>query len=661
MTRDSDPSLRIEPVQPEELPKNLDAWMNSLLGRVRRGNGPRRQLADCTAEVVRAKAELTGLDAAALREALRESRRSVRRGRLRDDAVLVRALALVAEVARRELGLDPYPVQLQAAVALLRGFLAEMATGEGKTLAAGLAAAVNAWTGYPCHVITANDYLAERDAGELRGFYRACGVRAAAVVSTLTPPERREAYRAAVCYTTSKEIVADYLRDRLVLGSVTVGSRRRLRRALAGGVRREAGLVMRGLHTAIVDEADSVLVDEAVTPLIISRQETRPRLQDAFGAACAVSDQLSCPEHYTVNRRYREIDLQPAGEALVAAHREEFPRMWQGESRRLELVRQALQAREFYRAGEQYVVQDDRVVIIDEFTGRAMPQRTWRDGLHQAVEIREGLPLTPATETLARMSFQRFFRSFHRLSGMTGTAREAAEEFWQIYRLPVVRIPLNTPSRREALAARVYRTRAQKRVAVVGEIRTMLERGRPVLVGLRSVAESEALSRLLVEARIEHEVLNAVRHREEARIILGAGQSGRVTLATNLAGRGTDIRLGAGVARAGGLHVVATEMHEAARIDRQLIGRCARQGDPGSYRVFLSLEDPLLQRFGSGWMRRNPLERAGSDGEIIGPATALAAFRRAQKVAEKLAFKQRKSVLRTDHWLEESLGFAGEV
>jgi len=332
--------------------------------------------------------------------------------------------------------------------------------------------------------------------------------------------------------------------------------------------------------------------------------------------------------------------------------------LWRGPARLTDLIRQALTAREFFLKGKQYVVQDGKVVIVDEFTGRMMPMRRWRDGLHQMIEAKEGVEVSPRDQTLARLSFQRFFRSFRRLSGMTGTAREAADEFWHLYRLPVIVIPTNRPCIRRELPDRIFPDWSSKWSALVEEIVNLHAQGRPVLVGTRSIATSEELAEKLAARGLPFSLLNASRHREEAQIVSEAGQRGRITIATNMAGRGTDIKLGAGVATLGGLHVLATERHESHRIDRQLYGRAARQGDAGSAQAFVSMEDELVKRFVPGIARRqveSVVRHARAPAEKLAGATfALAQFR-----AQRMAFRQRRSVLKYDTWLAESLSFAG--
>jgi preprotein translocase subunit SecA len=574
------------------------------------------------------------------------------------DALLPDALSNLIEVADRTLGLRPFPVQVMGAMALYRGTLAEMATGEGKSLTACLPAVLAGWTGRPCHFVTVNDYLANRDAVEMRPFYAFCGVSVGCVQAGMAPEERRQNYEKDAVYTTLKELVADFLRDRLIIGGLHNASRRLLREMLQPGRRGPEGVVLRGLDTAIVDEADSVLIDEAVTPLIISRAQENKPLVEACQTAHDIASMLRLDEHYKKDIKFREVHLTKDGLTMVEEQARMLPGIWRGTARRIELVQQALTAREFYKRDKQYVIQDEKVAIVDEFTGRLMPNRTWRHGLHQAVEAKEGLEVNDPSETLARLSFQRFFRFFRRLSGMTGTAREAVAELWTIYKLPVLAIPTNRPCIRKILPDRVFATGEEKWDAVVQEIERCHSTGRPVLVGTRSVRASEKLAELLAGRNHPYNLLNAVRHKEEAQIVAAAGEENRITIATNMAGRGTDIKLGRGVADMGGLHVIATERHESGRIDRQLFGRCARQGDPGSAQAFMSLEDELFQRFVSAPMR-NRLASALKRKTPGAGRLSQAGLSHAQRAAQRLAYRQRRNVLRMDTWLEEALAFAG--
>ena len=641
----------------QELPRGLDAAWDAAVG-IAKSLVPRRRLfLRRVARVLVYEKQFADLSEARLREAAHDTRDRFRCGRETGED-LERAFAIVREVAARQLGMRPFPVQVGGALALEAGCIAEMATGEGKTLAATMPASIAGWRGKGCHIVTHNDYLAKRDAEWMGAVYRFCGLSVASIEQGMHPPDRRQAYLADITYCTNKEVTADFLRDRLALGRL-----QGLPAALMAKIADGAGsgtdrLVQRGLHYAIVDEADSILIDEAVTPLIISGEAPNPEQVEAFRQAASLSTSLEITQHYKVNQRYREVDLTEAGKERLAELCKPIGGLWAGARRREELVTQALTAREFYLRDKQYVVDKEKVVIVDEFTGRLMPDREWRDGLHQAVSAKEAITIQPPKDTYARLSFQRFFRQYRKLSGMTGTAAEAWREFWQIYHLPVVTIPTNRPCIRQVLRDRVHATEDAKWAAIVEEIRRVHATGRPILVGTRSVRASEHLAQLLWAVGLEPAVLNAVRHAEEAQVVAGAGQEGRITVATNMAGRGTDIKLGRGIAERGGLCVIATERHEAGRIDRQLFGRCARQGDPGTAQALVSLEDELVRRH-SPHLSASLRGRFGkTDREISGPLTRRI-FDMAQRRAERMALSQRKGVLKADDWLDEYLGFAG--
>jgi len=569
------------------------------------------------------------------------------------------AFAVVREVAAREIGLRPFPMQVAGALAIEAGCIAEMATGEGKTLVATMPAVLAGWRGRGCHVVTANEYLAGRDAEWMAPVYKFCGLQVGCIQQGMAPAERKQSYSAPITYCTNKEAAADFLRDRL-----TIGRLQGLPSALLARIVGDSGvqidrLVQRGLECAIVDEADSVFIDEAVTPLIISGEGCNQDHVEAYERAAQLASELDSSSEYRIHKRYCEVNLTRAGKERLADLAEPIGGLWACARRREELVVQALVAHEFFIRDKQYVIDNDKVVIVDEFTGRLMPDRTWRDGLHQAIEAKEGLEVNLPKETYARISFQRFFRLYRKLAGMTGTAAEAQAEFWQIYHLPVIVIPTNRPCRRRVVPERVFTNAAAKWEAVIDEVRRVHKTGRPILLGTRSVRTSEYLSGLLVAEGLEHHVLNAVRHDQEAQIVAGAGQRARITVATNMAGRGTDIQLGTGVAELGGLHVIATERHESGRIDRQLYGRCARQGDPGSAQPFASLEDELIQQHARLISAALTRYRGNGDREISSPLSRIL-IKGAQRRVERVSLRQRRNVLRADNWLDEHLGFAGK-
>ncbi len=641
----------------KDLPTGLDSVWDRAVGAIRRAGISHKSFLRRAKRILTSEAELVDLADDKLREQAQELRVRFRCGK-DTPADIERAAALVREVTMRQLGIKHFAVQVAGALALEAGCIVEMATGEGKTITATIPAVIAGWRGKGCHIITANDYLAGRDAKEMAPVYQFCGLTVASIDPDMPPPDRKQAYLGDITYTTNKEAAADFLRDRLALGKMTGLSETLLAKIANGADSGANRLVQRGLNYAIVDEADSILIDEAVTPLIISGDAPNPQQAEAFYEGAQLASQLSSGTDFRVNQRYREVELTNAGKRKLVELGRKMGSLWHGKRRREEMVTQALTASEFYLQGKQYVLQEDKVVIVDEFTGRLMPDREWRDGLHQAVTAKEGLEVQPPKDTYARISFQRFFRMYRQLSGMTGTATEATAEFWQVYHLPIVIIPTNRPCIRQSLPDRVFATQQAKWHAIVQEIGRLSGTGRPVLIGTRSVEASELLSELLTSKAIKHDVLNAVRHAEEAQVVAGAGKPGQVTVATNMAGRGTDIKLGPGVADAGGLHVIASERHEARRIDRQLFGRSARQGDPGSSQAFVALEDELLARHApivGGMMRKH----FGSHDIETSSAITRGMFNLAQKRAERMALRQRKGVLKTDNWLNEYLGFAG--
>lgn len=640
--------------QPKPPLKGLDAWANRWVGRWQRHRSLLEGLREEVTLIEEKRSRYRAMTELELSREMRDLRDRVRRdkgGSLDDESF---GLALLRELAWRRTGLEPYPVQLLGALALRRGLLAEMATGEGKTLTAVLAGILAGWTGKPCHIVTVNDYLATRDADWYRQLYQAAGLRVAAVTGPMEPPERRQAYAADVVYITSKELLADYLRDRMVIGALPEGERRHLMQALRRGHGLLDRIVMRGIHTAIVDEVDSVLIDEAATPLILSSPSPNPILEAACRVSVAQTGLMAAGEDYEVDERYREVRLLPAGRARLEATGADLPGIWRGRVRREELARQALTAHHFYQRDREYIIDEGKIVIVDPGTGRAMPGRSWRQGLHQMIEAREGVELTPSNDTSARLSFQRFFRLFHKLSGMTGTAYESADEFWHIYGLTTVRVPTHRPVCREIWAPRYFRSLEEKWQAVAEEALRLQRSGRPLLIGARTVEETRILAGMLEAGGVDFQLLNAVDHEAEAQKITRAGRLGQVTVATNMAGRGTDICLADGVADLGGLHVLSAQRNESGRVDRQMFGRCARQGDPGTAQVFASLEDYLPRQYFS------LAKRASLASSLeVGPGSKrmTSALDSAQKRAQHDAAKRREQVLEHDIWIDESLGF----
>jgi preprotein translocase subunit SecA len=623
--------------------KNVDAFVNGITGYIK---NRRPVLSRIRAQAERIEAlepKVKDLGSSAFQEAVQEHRDLARVNKLVDEK-LDMGVALIREGAKRSTGMRPFPVQIMGALAMCEGYISEMATGEGKTLTASLAASLWAWHGRPVHVITVNDYLVARDAEEMSPVYHALGLKVGHVVHESTPSERIDHYRRNVVYVTSKELVADFLRDQILLGNLRSSTQTSVG-ALMTGASASNRLQVPGLFRVLVDEADSLLIDEAVTPLIISNSPDEEGNAALYRNAHELALQLKDARDFKIDREVRSVDLTERGQSRLEEIAEGNG-FWKGKRRREELVTQALVAQHCFIRDEQYLVAEDgKVQIIDEFTGRIMADRSWRHGLHQAIEIKEGVQVTADKENLARLSFQRFFRQYPIMGGMTGTAWEAAPELWQIYQRPIVRIPTNKPCIRIHMPTVMYETMNDKFDAAVKRICELNDKGVPVLVGTRSVLSSEEVSKRLQAAGRPHRVLNATQTAQEANIVAEAGQKGKITVATNMAGRGTDIKLARGVADMGGLHVVATEPATSYRVDRQLFGRAARQGDPGCAQMFCSADDELF-------LRHAPLAR-----KIWRTLGADRVIRMAQARAERLARFNRKQVLRSDDWMDQSLPF----
>ncbi|MBF0623077.1 MAG: hypothetical protein HQL54_14260 [Magnetococcales bacterium] len=640
---------------PSAPPTGLDALAHRLIGIWKTQPGRFNALQQSTFQVEDALKPIHHLSEHQLTNKRQHVHALIRQGQSDKPEVRHEAIALLCETAHRTLGLSPYPVQIMGALALSQGFLVEMATGEGKSLTAALAAALAGWIGRPCHLLTVNDYLAERDADYFSPFYQACGLRSGSVGGEHQPNQRGERYQREIVYTTAKELLGDFLRDRIALGRVSQPEQLRLRRII-GADHQSRSTVLRGLHTAIVDEADSLLIDEAVTPLIIAQPAENALLKETIITAVEMTEQFEPGVHFRINTRFRDLRLTGPGEQLLNTLTSEKKGVWQNSAWRGHIIRTALMARTFFKNGDHYVIDEGKVVLVDEFTGRQTPNRNLGTGLHQAVEALEGVEITDPTETIARLSFQKFFRLFRRLSGLTGTASEAVSEFWRIYEMPISVIPAHRPVQRRIKPARVVAD-ADKKWQLTAQLAAKKHQtGQPILIGTRTVTDSQKLAQALKQKGLSFELLNAINHKEEAEIISKAGQHGKITIATNMAGRGTDIKLGPGIADLGGLRVIGTEMHESGRVDRQLFGRCSRQGDPGVVQLVLSMDDVLIQRFLHPLMKQalSLIVKAGIPGSRH---MTLLAFRLAQKQAERMAFQRRAQVLKADKQLEESLSF----
>lgn len=567
---------------------------------------------------------LSSLSDSSLQAKTFEFKERLQNGETLDD-LLPEAFAVVREASRRVLGMRHFDVQMLGGIVLHRGDIAEMRTGEGKTLVATLPVYLNALTGKGVHVVTVNDYLATRDSEEMGQIYKFLGLSVGLIVHDLTYDQRRRAYNADITYGTNNEFGFDYLRDNMVIS--------------------KDQMVQRPLNYCIVDEVDSILIDEARTPLIISGPGEKST--DLYYTLAAIVKDFTADD-YIMDEKQKTIAPTDSGVAKVEK-RLGISNMFDNDHLDLNhLVIQALRAKFMMHRDKDYVVKNGEIVIVDEFTGRLMFGRRYSDGLHQSIEAKENVKVQGESKTLATITFQNYFRMYNKLAGMTGTAKTEEEEFNKIYKLDVYVIPTNRPMIRKDLPDVIYKTKHAKYKAVVREVKKRHETGQPVLVGTTSISQSEILSQLLDKEHIVHNVLNAKFHEKEAEIIKDAGQKGMVTIATNMAGRGTDIKLGKGVPELGGLMIIGTERHESRRIDNQLRGRAGRQGDPGTTQFFLSLEDDLMRIFGSDNIAKF-MDRLGmEDDEPITARMITKSIEKAQKKVESHNFEIRKYVLEYD-------------
>ena len=558
-----------------------------------------------------------------------EFKRRLKQGETLDD-LLPESFAVVREVAKRITKMRPFDVQLIGGIVLHQGKIAEMATGEGKTLVATMPAYLNALTGESVHVVTVNDYLAKRDRHWMGGIYEFLGLEVGFIQHDMNLKDRVDAYKADITYGTNNEFGFDYLRDNMAI--------------------RLENVVQKGYHFAIVDEVDSILIDEARTPLIISGpSEESTKIYQQINR---ITTRLQNETDYKIFEKEKTVTLTEKGVAHIEVLLQ-INNLYDEKNMNLQHhIIQSLKAHKLFKNNVDYIVKNGEVIIVDEFTGRLMFGRRYSDGLHQAIEAKEGVAVAGENQTLATITFQNYFRLYKKLAGMTGTAKTEEDEFIHIYNLPVVVIPPNKKLERDNFSDVIYKTEKEKFKAVVGEIVEIHQLGRPVLMGTVSIDKTERISRLLKKKNIEHSVLNAKNHESEAEIVSMAGQRGKVIISTNMAGRGTDIVLGEGVAELGGLHVIGTERHESRRIDNQLRGRSGRQGDPGSSRFFLSLEDDLMRLFGSdrisGVMGKLGMEE---DTPIEHPIISKS-IESAQKKVESRNFGIRKQLLDFDNEME---------
>lgn len=646
------------PEKPDGTQSRIEQGLNNALRRLRSTRTPRLTEGLRFVEAVSELSEqFNGLSDEDFKARCFDIRIALQQRGYTDD-LITHAFAAVREASGRILGKRHFTSQVLGGWALFKGRVAEMQTGEGKTITTLLPACTAAMAGVPVHVITANDYLAARDAESLAAVYEWFGLSVGVLDDDVVEPAARKAvYDSNIVYCSPSQLAFDYLRDRMAMGE------RRDRidhqvRAITGDAEAGAPLLMRGLCFAIVDEADSVLIDDACTPLILSQQSGEPPAPDPFQWALSRARELVGDDTIRVNLKYREIRLTGSGgKQLREAIANHPPPTEMTAAEAENLVQQALQALHCYRIDHDYLVRDGRIELIDSNTGRAKPDHAWERGLHQMVEAKENCELTAPRTTMARMSYQRFFRRYLHLCGMSGTVQEVATELWTVYGLEVTPIPPNKKNRRQGYGETIYPGAEERNVAIADYVKCLQRAQRATLIGTRSVADSEAMSAALANAGIEHTVLNARQDKAEAELVAKAGEPGAVMVATNMAGRGTDIELAPRVLDGGGLHVIIAGRNNSRRVDRQLIGRAARQGDPGSWQCAGSLEDALLKdqlpeslTVPIRWLFAVGLKRAGRI------ATGYA-----QRRAEKQEKAQRTSVLRFDEQSKERFGFAGPM
>ena len=573
--------------------------------------------------------------------------------------LIFKAFAVIREAAARILGKSHYDVQLFGGWLMINGMLAEMETGEGKTLTSTLPACTAALAGIPVHVITANDYLAARDCDIMLPLYQRLGLTAASVLDGMETEQRQDCYLADIVHTTNKQIAFDYLRDRIEIADDTGPlsfQYQQIQRQQPGS---KDSLLLRGLCFALVDEADSVLIDEAKTPLIITKTIPNEEAPETYSDALYLASTLFIDIDFSIDQKTRTIELSSEGEEKLADLISNLPRQWRNKRKREMLVTQALSANYFFKKDKHYVVDDDKVQIIDEATGRIMADRAWEQGLHQMIEAKEGCVISELREPQARISYQRFFSRYLSLAGTSGTISEVAGELHQVYGLEVVKVATFRPCSRTLQGERIYRNESVKKQALIARVNELYHQQQPVLIGTCSVHESEQVSSWLEKNAIPHRVLNAKQDQHEAEIIARAGQQGAITVATNMAGRGTDIALGPGVKEKGGLHVIALSRNESRRIDRQLYGRCARQGDPGSAEAILSLQDPALEQFYSSAML-NTLTKLAPGNRPLPESISRLILRLPQQKNEKEQRRIRKQLMKQDQRLQRVLAFSGK-
>ena len=642
---------------PESLDNDPD-WSQRLLSKFERRNHANIKLFrkfGKTAQLIEQKVgEYSSLDKSKREELQRQLQVDLRQAGFKKRN-LIRAFALINVEIKQIYGFSLHQEQLFCAWVLLHGQLAEMATGEGKSITAALTAAVAALAGAPVHVITTNDYLVERDATSMQPLFEQFGLTCSFVSASLEEDERRQAYAQSICYVSNKQLVFDYLRDRQQLGNRPSSISTRVQELCR---MQPPQPLLRGLCFAIVDEADSVLIDDAITPLILSQQLQGDAEISQSLTAISLARRLKQEEDFKVDNRNKRVIISEQGEHQLADLSSGLDGVWKNRRFRHELVRQALSSIYLFERDRDYIVRDGEVLLIDQSTGRVMPDRKLQHGLHQMLETKEKCELTGQSETIASLSFQNFFKRYKHLCGMTGTAQEAKAELKRAYNLPVVCVPTHQKSRRVKQLPLFASDETEHQKLLIAEIEECHSSGQPVLVGTRSLAQSERISDSLTAINMHHQVLNARQDEHEAEVVAQAGAKNAVTIATNIAGRGTDIPVTKEVRTLGGLHVIIAELNDNQRIDRQLIGRGARQGDPGSFKYIISLTDELLIRYLPEWML-NLLKRSFFRNTPIWPLVCKLIAGFVQAMHEHQQRIIRKQVALNDKEMNKKLSFSG--
>ena len=594
------------------------------------------------------------LDDEALASEIQKYKKKIQLNRYEDEDIY-ESIACICEICYRVFGFKPYYVQIMGVLGQYYNFAVQMLPGEGKTITAAISGIIFAWKGKPCHIITSNDYLGRRDSEIMSPLYKRCNVSVGSIISTMDENERLLNYSKDIVYSTSKELLADFLRDQLIDEKINNFDDMLFDKIMNKNiVNNTKQRVMRGLYTAIVDEADSVLADEAITPLVISSKSDNQSIIEAIQSTYLLIDKFKIDLHYIVLYKYKEIKITEEGVNFLNTLDEYFPTIWRTYKRKLFLITQILLAKELYHKGKQYIIDDEeKIVLVDEKTGRLMPGKSWGAGLQQAVEAKELLELSPPTQTTIKMSFQRFFRLYKNLSGMSGTLQNIEDELWSIYELPVMYIPKRVTNTYKLEPMKIYPTLREKQKNVIEHIVDIHKTGRPILVGTTSINESEAISELLNMKGIQNRVLNAKHNEIEDEIIQNAGFKYSITIATNIAGRGTDIKIDKDIEKLGGLYVIATQLSESKRVDLQLFGRTSRQSQPGGVKVFLSLEDELMMNsynsFIIAYMQKY---------FYISNYISIYLYKFAQRKEEKKSSAIRLAIIQKDFEFDRNLSFS---